>query len=74
MIKKMINEIKFEWKKNKVVTGFMGIILFLTILTYLKHSATSGILNYIGLSIINFIILALIIVVVWLFYARRKIK
>ena len=74
MIKKIINELKFEWKKNKVVTGFMGIILLLTILTYLKPSTTSGILNYVGLSIINFIILSSIITGVWWFYVRRRIK
>ena len=72
MIKKIINEIKYEWKRNKIVTGFMGIIILLALLTYLKPSSTSGILNYVGLSIINFIILALIIVGVWWFYIRKR--
>lgn len=71
---KIINNIKNEWKKNKVITGFMGVVLLLAILTYLKPSSTSGILNYIGLSIVNFIILALIIIGIWWFYLRRKIK
>ncbi len=72
MIKKITNEIKSEWKRNKIVTGFMGIILLLAILTYLKPSATSGILNYIGMSIINFTVLAVIIVVGWWFYVRKR--
>ena len=71
-MKKIINEIKNEWKRNKVVTSFMGVILLLTILTYLKPSTTSGILNYIGLSIVNFIILALAIIIIWWFYARKR--
>ncbi len=70
-MKKIINEIKSEWKKNKLVTGFMAVVILLAILTYLKPSSTSGILNYIGLSIINFIILAAIIVGIWWFYVRR---
>ena len=74
MIKKIINDIKNEWKKNKVITGFMGVVLLLAILTYLKPSSTSGILSYIGLSIVNFIILAGIIVGIWWFYLRRKLK
>ena len=74
MIKKIINEIKNEWKRNKVITGFMGAVLALAILTYLKPSSTSGILNYISISIANFIILALIIVGIWWFYLRKKIK
>ncbi len=72
MIKKIINEIKNEWKKNKVITTFMGAVLALAILTYLKPSSTSGILSYIGLSIINFIILAVIIVGIWWFYVRKR--
>ena len=73
MIKRIINEMKNEWKKNKIVTGFMGAVLVLAILTYLKPSSTSGILNYISISIANFIILAVIIVGAWWFY-MRKIK
>lgn len=72
MIKKIINEIKFEWKKSKVVTGFMGAVLVLAILTYLKPSSTSGILSYIGLSLINFVVLAGIIVGLWWFYLRKR--
>ncbi len=71
-MKKIINEIKNEWKRNKDVTSFMDVILLLTILTYLKPSTTSGILNYIGLSIVNFIILALAIIIIWWFYARKR--
>ncbi len=72
MIKKIINEMKNEWKRNKIVTGFMGLVLGLAILTYLKPASTSGILNYIGLSIINFIILAIIVVGIWWFYLRKR--
>lgn len=74
MIKKIIQQIKIEWKKHPVTTGFMGVILGISILSYLKPASTSGILNYVGLSIVNFIILALIIVGVWWFYLRKKIK
>ena len=72
MIKKILSEIKSEWKRNKIITGFMGIVIILAILTYLKPASTSGILNYIGLSIINFIILAVIIVAFWWFYLRKR--
>ena len=72
MIRKVISEIKSEWKRNKIVTGFMAAVVVLAMLTYLKPSSTSGILNYIGLSIINFIILAAIIVGIWWFYLRKR--
>ena len=72
MIKRIINEIKIEWHKNKIVTGFMGVVLALAILTYLKPTATSGILNYISISIANFLILSFIIVGVWWFYMRKR--
>ncbi|KKM80865.1 hypothetical protein LCGC14_1335600 [marine sediment metagenome] len=74
MIKKIIQELKIEWKKNKVTTGFMGVILGISILSYLKPASTSGILNYIGLSIVNFVILSLIIIGIWWLYLRKKIK
>ena len=74
MIKKIIQEIKIEWKKHPVTTGFMGVILGISVLSYLKPASTSGILNYIGLSIINFVALSIIIFLVWWFYLRKKIK
>ncbi len=74
MLKKIFNEIKSEWKKNKLVTGFMGIIILLALLTYLKPASTSGILNYIGLSIVNFCLLSLILVIGWWFYMRKRRK
>ncbi len=72
MIKKIINEIKNEWKKNKVVTGFMGAILALALLTYLKPSSTSGILNYIGITAINFLFLAIVLAIIWVIFIRKK--
>ena len=72
IIRKIINEIKSEWNKNKIVTGYMGLVLGLAILTYLKPASTSGILSYIGISIVNFMVLALIIVGIWWFYMRKK--
>jgi len=72
MIKKIINDIKTEYRRNKIVTGFMGLILALAILTYLKPASTSGILNYIGLSIINFIILTVFLIGIWWFLLRKR--
>jgi len=71
MIQKIINEIKIEYRKHKIQTGFMGTILLLALLTYLKPGSTDSLLGYIGITAINFIILSAIIVGIW-FYLRRK--
>ena len=74
MIKKIINEIKNEWKKNKVITGFMGVVVLLAILSYLKPSYTQTIWGYLGITAINLTILGALIFISWWFYLRRKIK
>ena len=72
MIQKIINELKIEYGRHKVTTVFMGAVVLLAILNYLKPSATSGILNYIGISIINFSLLSAVIVGIWYFWWRRR--
>lgn len=72
MIQKTINEIKNEYRKHKVTTVFMGAVVVLAILNYIKPSSTSGILSYIGISIINFTILVILLLLVWWFYWRKK--
>ncbi|GAG80100.1 unnamed protein product [marine sediment metagenome] len=69
---KIINEIKDEWNKNKVRTGFMGAVVFIAILNFIKPDSTSGLLKYLGLSIINFSLIAIIILLIWYFYWRKK--
>ncbi len=69
---KLINEIKSEWKKNRIRTGFMGAVVFIAILNFIKPSSTSGILRYLGLTIINFSLIAIIVLLIWWFYVRKK--
>lgn len=72
MIKKIINEIKVEYRKNKLTTIFMGAVVVLAILNYLKPSSTSGILSYISISIVNFTILAIFLLAGWWFWWRKQ--
>ena len=74
MIKKIIQEIKIEWKKHPITTGFMGVILGISFLSYLKPQSTSSIWMYLSLSAINFSILTIVIFGLWWFYLRKKIK
>ncbi len=69
---KIINEIKNEWNKNKVRTGFMGLVVLIAILNFIKPDSTRGILSYIGISIANFSLIAIIILLIWYFYWRKK--
>ena len=73
MIKKIMDEIKIEYRKHKIQTGFMGTVLLLALLTYLKPGSTDSLLEYIGITAINFIVLSAIIVGIW-WFLRRKIK
>lgn len=72
MLKKMINEIKVEYKKHKIQTGFMGTILLLALLTYLKPGSTDSMLGYLGITAINFLILSAIIFGIWYFWRRKN--
>ena len=72
MIKKIINEIKIEYRKHKIQTGFMGTVLLLALLTYLKPGSTDSLLGYIGITAINFIVISAIIIGIWWFFLRRK--
>ena len=69
---KIINEIKIEYRKHKIQTGFMGTVLLLALLTYLKPGSTESILGYIGITAINFIVISAIIIGIWWFFLRRK--
>ena len=71
MLNKIKNEIRMEYKKNKVVTMFMVSILILSVLTYLKPSSTSGILNYLGITTVNFIFLTVVILIFWEIFIRK---
>lgn len=72
MIKKIIDEVKSEWEKSKIKTGFMGVVFILGLLTYIKPQATSSIWMYLSLSAINFSILTLILVGVWIYFVRKR--
>ncbi len=72
MIKKIINEIKMEYKRHKIQTGFMGLVVLLALLTYLKPGSTDSILEYIGISAINLIILSIFLLIIWYFWWRKK--
>lgn len=69
---KIINEIKSEYSRNKIRTIFMGAIILMAILNFIKPSSTRGILSYVGISIANFTLLAGIILLIWFFYWRKK--
>ncbi len=68
----LIEEIKREYEKNKIRTMFMGAVVAIAILNFLKPSSTSGILNYLGLTIINFSLISIIILLIYWFYWRRR--
>lgn len=72
MFKKITNEIKIEYKKNKVVTVFMGLVVLFSLLTYLKPGSTDSILEYIGISAVNIIMLSIVIVAMWYFLWRKR--
>ena len=69
---KIIDEIKKEYNQNKVVTGFMGIVIGISLLTYLKPGSTDSILGYIGFTAMNFLFLSFILAVLWYFFWRKK--
>jgi len=69
---KIIEEIKNEYARNKLRTVFMLTVGIIAVLNFIKPQSTSGILKYLGLSIINFTILALIILSIWWFWWRKK--
>jgi len=71
MINRIVNEIKSEYQKKPVQTGFMMAVALFGFLTFIKPSTTSGFLTAIGISAINFIFLALIILGVWYFFWRK---
>jgi len=71
MIKKTINEIKVEWRKNPISTGFMGIVILFAFLSYIKPTSTSGILGYIGVSI-NLLTFVAVLVLFYFFYWRKR--
>ena len=74
MINKIINEIKIEYRKNRVITVIMLSMLAVSILTYITPSTTSSIWQYLGITAINLSILSAIIFGIWYFYLRRKIR
>ena len=74
MINKIINEIKFEYRKNRMLTVIMLSMLGVSILTYIRPSSTSSIWQYFGITAFNLSILSAIIFLIWYFYLRRKIK
>jgi len=69
---KIINEIKAEYRKSKIRTIFMGAIILMAILNFIKPSSTRGILSYIGISIANFTLLSIIVLLIYWFYWRKK--
>lgn len=74
MLNKIKNEIRIEYRKSKLTTAFMLSIFTISILSYLKPSSTSGILNYIGITAMNFIFLSALICGIWYFWWRKNGK
>jgi len=72
MIKRIIEDIRIEYRKKKVITSFMFIMLAVAILTYIKPQSTSSIWMYLSLSAINFSILGLLVFLIYWFWWRKK--
>ena len=68
----IIQKIKNEYRKNKIVTLFMGTVILLSLLSYLKPGSTDSILQYVGISAINMIILSIFLVIIWYFWWRKR--
>jgi len=69
---KFVEEIKQEWRKSKIQTGFMGTVILLAVLTFLKPGSTDSIFEFIGVSAVNFSILAVVLILIWWFALRKK--
>ena len=69
---KIAKNIKIEYKNNPTQITFMGAVLGLALLTYLKPTSTTNILSFLGLTALNFFILTGIIFVGWYFFVRKK--
>ena len=72
MINKIIQEIKNEYTKSKITVLFMGTVVLLALLTYIKPGSTDSVLGYIGITAINFIVISAIIFMAWLFWWRKR--
>ncbi len=72
MIQKIIKEIKSEYKKNRFTTVAIGITVIISLLNYIKPSSTTGILQYLGFSALNFLYLTVIILLFWFIFIRKK--
>lgn len=68
----IINELKGEWKKKKLKTGFFLIALIISLLSLFKPSYTETIWGYLGISAFNLGILGGIFFLFWWFYLRKK--
>lgn len=66
----IMNAINKSWKRNKVETGFMGAVLLLAVLTYLKPTSTENIWSALGITALNFAVLGIIGVIIW-FLVRK---
>jgi hypothetical protein len=69
---KIFKTIIEQYKKDKVSTIFMGLVLLFALLTFIKPSSASGLSNYIGLTAINLLVILIIGLIIWLIFFRRK--
>ena len=67
----LTSAIKKSWKKNKVETSFMGAVILFTVLSYFRPDYTGSLLANLGLTLLNFTLLALVGVGVWYFFLRK---
>ncbi len=70
----IIQELKNKWREDKISTTFMGAVILLAILSFLKPNAKltfSGLASYIGISMVNLLIIVIILVALW-FLIRKK--
>lgn len=72
MLDGLVNSIRKEYRKNTVGTLFMGLVLGFSLLSFLKPGSTDGILEYLGLSLINFFWLAFAGFLIWYVFIRKK--
>lgn len=69
---KIQNEIKRQWEKDRVVTGFMLVVVVLSVLTFITPGYTESIWSYFALTAFNFSILAFVIGAIMYWWRKSR--
>ena len=72
MMKKIIDDVKIEYRKHKIRTSFYFLALTIALLSYFKPTSTISIWRYLGITAIQLAIFSGLIFVVWWFYWRKR--